>query len=249
MARLLLLVMLMALMGGMHPLRAQSDDSTVILAPDTPIVLRLNGDGRAVEAVFEAQSGQIVTVAARADDPDSLDLVLDWLTPAGERMAYSDDWAGGLDWPMPDGLTLAPSDPALIHFILPETGPYRVRVNTFNGEGVGDFELVVRIEDVPALQIGQDRPVWLRQASPRVFVLALQAGQSVTLGARDPRGRLDPYLQIDGPDGAMLGFNDDHQDTAFDARLSFRAPAEGVYRVRLGDVLGRMGDLRLTVGP
>ena len=70
---------------------------------------------------------------------------------------------------------------------------------------------------------------------------------------------LDSVLQLLGPDGAALGLNDDHEDLASgvnthhaDSYLLVTLPADGVYRIHLGDSVrggGKDFAYRLRVGP
>lgn len=248
-----LMVMGVCLLGMCAVVAAQPDDTETVaqVLPDAPLTLGLAGDGRFAEAVFDGTAGQVVTLAAQADDPAALDLVLELVAPDGERVAYNDDWAGGREVRVPDGLNdPAPSDSALIRLILPETGAYRARVNTFNGEGVGTLALRLTVESVPTLALGGTAIVGLHRAEIRPIDLALAAGQTVTLTLRDPRGWRDPYLVVLDPTGQPVAVNDDHATpdlalSLFDSRLTLTAPTDGVYRVLVREFLGRTGDLTL----
>lgn len=247
------LIVILAVIFVVRPILHAQPDSTVFLNSNTPVVLRLAGDGRPAEAVFEGEAGQIITVAAQAADPTTVDTALEWVAPDGERMAYNDDWAGErTDLTPPDGVeNLAVTDSALVRMILPETGSYTARVNTFNGEGVGDVTLTVVVEEVRALVIAESRLVGLHRAEIAEFTLEMSAGQTVSLTAMAIRGRLDPMVSVVDSAGTIIAENDDHGtvDTAlntFDSRLTFTAPADGVYSVRLRDFLGRAGAVMLV---
>ncbi len=251
MTRLRLILYLLVLMGV--PTWAQTD-STVFLQSDTPVILRLAGNGQPAEAFFEGEAGQIITVVAQAADASAIDPVLEWVSPEGERSAYNDDWAGErTDLTAPDGFeSLAASDSALIRLVLTQTGTYSARVNTFNGEGVGEVSLTVSVEPIRTLMMGQPYSVGLHRAEVAGLALELSAGQTVTLTAHDPSGRLDSLLEVISPDGQIGASNDDHgtEDihlNRFDSRLTFTAVAAETYTVRVRDFLGRAGVMTVTV--
>lgn len=231
------------------PTGAQSADSTVFLDSNTPFVLRLGGDGHASTAVFDGLAGQVVTVAAQSVEAGALDTVLELVTSEDERLAYSDDWAGGREGVIvPAGLPsdLAPTDAAVVRVALPADGRYTVRVNTFNGEGTGEVRVWLAVDVPDVLTVGEAQSPVLRAAEVRYFTLELAADQTVTLTLAHPRGRLDPLLTVSAADGDILAENDDHgtPDPAlnlFDSRLTFTAPADGVYTVAVREFLGRAG--------
>lgn len=75
------------------------------------------------------------------------------------------------------------------------------------------------------------------------FTLKLEKDQEVVLtaygyGISSP---VDPVLSLHHPDGTQLQANDDLESGRFDARISFKAPADAAYRLRLQDKLGAGG--------
>lgn len=244
----LMLILTVLWFGGSAA--AAQPDSTAFLTFDTPLPLRLEGDGRPAVAYFEGVAGQVVTVAAHAPNPtEMLDLVLEVMTPSGERLAYNDDWAGErTDISAPEGWEmLTPTDSAIVRVILPESGDYAVRVNTFNGEGVGQALVMLSAEFVRGLSIGATRTVGLHRAEIVSFALDLTAGQQVIITAAHPRGRLDPVLEVKSPTGEFIAVNDDYLAGSLDAQVMLTAPVDGMYGVQLRDFLGRTGLFYLTV--
>lgn len=77
--------------------------------------------------------------------------------------------------------------------------------------------------------------------------------------ARRLNSPLDSVLRITGPDGAVVAFNDDHEDRGAgldthhaDSRIGLTLPADGGYLVRLGDTQHRGGGAfayRLRLSP
>lgn len=86
---------------------------------------------------FNGSAGQVVTITAQATNPVSPDLDLSMILygPDGSEVANDDDTGGS------NGL--GERDPALMHFSLPQTGEYRVEVNSwFNTPG----DIAVKVE-------------------------------------------------------------------------------------------------------
>ena len=94
-----------------------------------------------------------------------------------------------------------------------------------------------------------------------VFSFAGKAGETVVaeVTARRLDSSLDSFLKLTGPDGKILAFNDDHADPAAglnthdaDSYLMTTLPADGTYRVCVGDVDQSGGDgygYRLRISP
>jgi hypothetical protein len=86
------------------------------------------------------------------------------------------------------------------------------------------------------------------------WTFAGRANQVVSLLAVPISGDLDPVLQVMGPDGAMVGENDDRDSLVQDAGLeTLILPADGTYTVRVTRYEGArgttMGEYRLTITP
>lgn len=246
------LILIFAAIFTVYARPSAQPDSTVFLDSNTPVILRLTGHGQPAEAVFEGEQGQIITLVAQAVDPTTVDLVLEIVIPSGERLAYNDSWLGeGTNLTPPIGFeSLAVSDAVLSRLILPDSGTYTVRLNTFNGEGVGDATLTLMIEPVGALILGEVYPLGLHRAEIGTVTLALSAGEKVSMTALAQRGRLDPWLELTNPAGEILAANDDHGTTdlslnVFDSRLTFTAETDGIYTVRVREFLGRAGTIHL----
>jgi pre-peptidase len=85
---------------------------------------KLNGNGP-VSFTFNGSAGQIVTITVQAINPPSsdMDLSMTLYAPDGSEAA-SDDDSGGSNG-------LGELDPALMHFSLPQTGEYKLEVNSW----------------------------------------------------------------------------------------------------------------------
>jgi len=83
-----------------------------------------------------------------------------------------------------------------------------------------------------------------------VFVFSCRAGEHVVadVDARRLNSPLDSWLRVTDATGRQLAFNDDYEDKAAglltqsaDSHLTFTAPADGLYYIHMGDVLGKGG--------
>ncbi len=94
-----------------------------------------------------------------------------------------------------------------------------------------------------------------------VFEFQGKAGQDIVaeVMARRLDSPMDSVLKIIGPDGKTLAFNDDHEDAGngvnthhADSYATLKLPADGAYRVHLGDTVRGGGDeygYRLRISP
>lgn len=84
-----------------------------------------------------------------------------------------------------------------------------------------------------------------------VFEFQGKAGENIVaeVYARRLDSPMDPVLKITAADGKMLAFNDDHEDAGngvnthhADSYATLKLPADGVYRVHIGDTVRGGGD-------
>jgi hypothetical protein len=171
---------------------------------------------------------------------------------------------------------------ARLRTILPRSGTYRLYAASVGGSARGDYTLTAGQWIVPdAPSAGSTEP--LAVGTPRDGLLEpgdhltadgpyqdrwsfeAEAGSRLRLEMRSEE--LDSYVMVYGPDGALVGFNDDG-GRGRDAALVFRAPSAGrytavatsfgdhprpgTYRVELTAVSGEFADpgavLELTEG-
>ena len=76
---------------------------------------------------FEASTGQVVDIDVEVNRTDSLDPFLELVGPSGSTIAFSEH--GGL-W----------------GFLLPDSGQYIVKVNSFGGEGTGTYRIELSLK-------------------------------------------------------------------------------------------------------
>lgn len=110
-----------------------------------------------------------------------------------------------------------------------------------------DNQATAQSVELPIIVNGRvDRP-----GDVDVFLFTGRAGESVVaeIFARRLDSALDSFIKVTGPDGKLLAFNDDREDPGSglnthhaDSYVMTKLPAEGAYRVTVGDVAHQGGD-------
>lgn len=230
------------------------------------VPLRVTLDGTDAAMIAYASGGsETVRLFARAAVSDSdappFDVVVEVISPDGQRIAYNDDYAAAL---IPaatvTSLNLQPTDAVIPVLTLDVSGEYLIRVNSFNGVSVGEVEVTLEIIEPVSIERETDSDdmltasVTLRPDQVAVLDIALEAGQTYTLTVRDPRAILDPVAQLSDAEGTVLASNDDHTGAdfglnIFDSRImAFTPTASGDYVLSVRDYLGRAGTFQVEVG-
>lgn len=235
------------------------------------VPLRVTLDGTDAAMIAYASGGsETVRLFARAAASDTdappLDVVMEVISPDGQRIAYNDDYAAAL---IPaatvTSLNLQPTDAVIPVLTLDASGEYLIRVNSFNGVSVGEAEVTLEIIEPVSIERGTDddavlaandmltATVTLRPDQVAVLDIALEAGKTYTLTVRDPRAILDPVAQLSDADGKVLASNDDHTSAdfglnIFDSRITDFTPTEsGDYVLSVRDYLARGGTFQVEV--
>lgn len=244
-----LLLLLIAL-----PVFAQEPEPITL---DDPRTVTLSGTG-ASEFVYSGTAGEVVTITVRtrhelAEDEEAYvrDTVVEVLDPMGERIAYNDDHRTQRD-------DLLATDSVITHLILPQTGEYVIRANTYGGVFATAVEVSVTAGDIfdSVIEANDDGLVIMATLPPYMgyqYTFPAAAGAVLTFTAHDLSGRLDPLLALLDANGERIALNDDHgtNDLALDvldAKLTgFTIPADGDYTLRVTDFLGRGGRVEITI--
>jgi hypothetical protein len=149
----------------------------------------------------------------------------------------------------PDGKTVAKDDDggeglnARIIYRVGTAGNYRIIATTANGR-TGPYVLSVQLTRLPKAQLlvlkdgkaeaegrlTKDDPTdeVLKRAPHRAYALKCQAGRTYRIDMMSKE--LDSYLRLEGPDGKTVA-QDDDSGGKLDARIVFRAPTSGTYRI------------------
>ena len=233
----------------------QPDDPADALTADESRVVMLDGT-RPTLLEFEAESGDVVTIIARTLEPDTgereaRNVVVDVLDADGHRLAYNDNHFGYDD-------DLLPTDAVIEKLILPQSGTYTIRVNTYGGIFPGEVEMRLLEADLFEATIKESDDVLTLTASLPTnqsysYTFGARAGDVMQIRVRDTSGTLDPVLRLLDSDGNQIAFNDDHGTASttldvFDAMLSgVTVSADGRYTLIISDFLGRSGAFELVI--
>lgn len=233
------------------PANAQDDP----LEADETRTIQLNGENPTV-LTYDADADDVVTIIARTlepetDNPAERDLILEVLTPDGRRLAYNDDHFTLRD-------DLLPTDAALHKLELPDAGMYQIRVDTYGGIFPGEVEVTLIADDLFAPTFTESDAGLIVEASLPYhrayrYTFEVDAGEIITLTARDTSGTLDLLLGLADANDDVLAFNDDHASinatlNALDPRITdFAIPVSGRYTVIVRDFIGTAGTFSLHI--
>ncbi len=213
------------------------------VTPGAPVIVTLVEFEGAVELVYHAAQPEYLTVSARSLDDSALDVTLEVLRGT-HRLAFNDDHQSDDD-------TLQSLDAQVRQLHLPHAGAYTLRIHSFSGAQSGHVEVIIQATPLVAPCEIPLQQVTLLQSTAFRCTLDLEAGQRVTLTARDLSSTLDPVLSLWDDTGTRVVFNDDHTtvDTtldALDARVAdFEVSTTGTYTVGVSDFSGRAGIFEL----
>lgn len=233
------------------PLAAQAPRSVTVGQPASDSLTSRDPVRRTVRAPYhvwllQGRRGDRLTVDLVSPDFDAYLIVRD---PDGFTLGSDDDSGGELN--------------ARLHLILAREGTYRILATAVTDSARGRYTLSVSgWETPPAAAPGQSVPIAPGETRSGV----LEPGDELsadgpyqdrwTFDARSGArfrvelrsGDLDAYLTVLGPDGAVVGSDDDGLGDR-NSLVSFRAPSAGRYTIlasSFGDEL-RAGVYRLTL--
>lgn len=195
---------------------------------------------------FDGQRGQRLLVDLRSSDFDAYLIMRD---PDGNEVGSDDDSGDELD--------------ARLHVILGRDGPYRIVATAVGDSARGRYTLTVSGWETPAapeagrtgtIAAGETKDGLLEPGDALTadgpyedrWNVTVRSGARLRVEMRS--GDFDSYLSVLGPDGAVLGSDDDGLEER-NSVVSFRATADGMYGLlasSFGDAV-RVGAYRLTV--
>jgi hypothetical protein len=162
--------------------------------------------------------------------------------PKGNEVARDDDGGG-----FPN---------ARIKIAAPETGTYRISVTAF-GVGLGKYTLEVRAEDAEAkvynaaglkidarLAANDPKDRVRKNAAAKMYLVKMTADKTYTIDMESEE--FDTFLRLEDEKGKELA-QDDDSGGDLNARLTFRAPASGTYRVIATSFEGGTGPFQLRI--
>ena len=195
---------------------------------------------------LDGRRGQHVMIDVRSDAFDAYLVLRD---ETGFVIGSDDDAGGGTN--------------ARLHTVLPRDGRYRIVVTAVGDSARGAYELTVSGWEAPnapppgvasTINLGETKDGMLEPGDEIAgdgpfldrWVVNLRAGQRARADLHS--SDFDSYLVVRGPDGTILGTDDDSGEGR-DASLGFRASVAGAYTVIATsyDDNPRIGSYRLTV--
>ena len=188
------------------------------------------GSGAVAAGVWEftGDAGAVVSVAVGSD---AFDPVVELLSPAGEQLARDDDSGPGTD--------------ARLLAVLPETGPYVVRVSAIDNEP-GPYEVTVHeMRPAPVMVDGSDTGD-LGSGSVAAGVWEFTGDAGVVVSVAVGSDAFDPVVELLSPAGEQLA-RDDDSGPGTDARLLAILPETGPYVVGVTAFDGEPGPYEVTV--
>ena len=222
-----------------------------IIELDEPTTVSFDGDAPAL-VIYDAEAGEIVNIVVDGVD-DFLDTVMAVIDPDGNQLVFNDD-----TW-IPDGDSNIniQYDAQVLSLRLDQAGEHLIYVDSFNGVEAGEAVVTVFHDDFFAeAQTQFDEPfaldAFLDASAVITYTLDLEAGDRITITARDLTGNLDPVASL-LYDGEVIAENDDHTDidlelNTLDAKLLDVGILEsGNYQIEVIDFLGNAGWLQVTI--
>ncbi len=221
------------------------------ITANTPTIVELTGQG-AVDLTYMAPGAETINVTARSVVANTVDPTVEVIGPDGQTLAFNDDHSPSVT----DG-NLGAFDSAIQDLALPGAGAYTIRVGSYNNSGLGEVEVLVESAASsvapPALAESEIVPGSLASGGTFAYSFTANAGETITLAARDLSNTLDPSLLLMDSQFNRVAENDDHasDDPALDQHdpkiQDFVIPADGVYNVLVSDDAGGEGAFQLVI--
>ncbi len=167
---------------------------------------------------FTGTEGDVVTIAMTSSD---FDTYLELLGPNGQQVAFNDDGGQGLN--------------SLIeNYTLPTSGTFTIVARSFGNRGRGNYTLTLSTgtaqppQGSGTITIGQTVTGSLNQ-SQQTWTFSGNAGDviSIEMNSTD----FDTYLELNGPNGQQVAFNDDGGPGLNSFINGFRLPTSGTYTI------------------
>lgn len=170
----------------------------------------------------------------------------------GKQLASDDDGGDGNN--------------ARILFSSPKDDTYRIIATSYVG-GTGSYTLRVRQQRAAAAvplplkdgsgqvdgQLTKDDPkdTVRKVSSAKVYAIDLKSGKEyqIDLISKEPAGEFDTYLRLEDATGKQLAADDDSGKVGNDlnARILFKCPSDGTYRIVATSFFGGVGKYTLSV--
>jgi hypothetical protein len=182
--------------------------------------------------VVEASVGDALTVDLRRRD-DTLDPFLRVIGPSGMVLGEDDDGGSELN--------------ARLRITIEEDGEHEiVAAGTHTQRGAYALDVVlIAVQDMGPREIIVDEEVESRAGAPAGISFDATAGTELQITAQRV-GDGDPYLRLFGPDGQLVGEDDDSGGN-LDSALAFTVTETGTYRLEVDNLQGNLTTMRVMV--
>jgi hypothetical protein len=201
------------------------------LAPDGPTYRNDKAGATPHKAFKLSLKGGVSYTIDLKEAGDSFDPYLILEGPDGKAAAEDDDGGGGMN--------------ARIRYRPAADGEYRIIATSFLPGAKGRFTLTARRDgdgSAPLLsQVGEITPddarysragpsAVVRRGPFKAYTITLKRGRAYVIDMEDIGDSFDPYLILEGPGGHIVARDDDGGEK-LNARVYYRAAADGEYRI------------------
>ncbi|MBN2471641.1 MAG: PPC domain-containing protein [Anaerolineae bacterium] len=219
--------------------------ATLAITPEALLGNVIRRSGEEHRYSFTGEAGQAVTINMEAAAGGSLDSFLELYGPSGGMLASNDDGGSGVN-------------SQIANYVLPESGEYTILAAGFNRASTGSYAINLIIgTPIPTptpsptpepgggpISTGEIRSGAINSAGQvDDWQFSASAGDFVTIRMETTgiAARLDPFIELVGPDGGTL-YTDDDSGTGLDAQLqNVMLPAGGEYTIRASGLGGSTG--------
>lgn len=210
---------------------------TPTVEPQSPALQLVVGDSydgvmtqpnEEVRFAFLGYADEYITFGMNAPAESGVDPSIELRAPDGTIIAQSDDYYGT-------------RNALVIHFQLPTTGVYELIGRNDSPTGTGEYQVAVGadfvLRDVFRGEALHNQPIiaTIETLGVRdVWYIELEAGESISVSVEDWGELLiDPMVELVGPTGETLGFDDDGGGDKNAFLTGISAPVAGQYRIHV----------------
>jgi hypothetical protein len=182
---------------------------------------------------FEGEEDQVISIAMTGD----FDTYLELYGPDDEQLTYDDDGYG------------SNLNSLISGFTLPDDGTYTIITRSFSDFASGSYELTLEegiiepnyptFEPPPtpetteqgSIEPNDEVSAELETGERHSWTFEGEEGQEVTITMDADNDGFDTYLELYGPDGTLLTYNDDSRGSLNSQIEDFELPEDGTYTI------------------
>ncbi|HJN92050.1 MAG TPA: serine hydrolase [Dehalococcoidia bacterium] len=204
---------------------------------EQPLIRVVGSNSEPLEFAFQGEAGTLIRI--QVDGKAGMDPVASLSGPGGDLLAENDDES-------------SVNRDSLIIVRLPQSGAYVLGVSPFDAASAGEFEVSLeQLDDEPdegprSVALGETVAGAFGEPGDRdIVILELESAADIGFILDGATG-VDTYIEVFGPDGSFVGFDDD-SGHGLDAALTLHLATAGTYRVEVTPVNAKIGAYSLTV--